>query len=136
LPLSHTESPRHPLRRIARAVQSPATTYTALAVAFSLLLIPLPELPDAMSPLMNGAHVPLFVLIGLLVRSRFAAAAGWSADLATLAIGAVIGAGGELLQYWVPGRYPSFGDELLDLVGLPFGIAVYRLLILPWRTDS
>jgi len=136
LPLSHTEISRHPLRRIARAVQAPATAYTALAAAFSLLLIPLPDLPEAMSPLVNGAHIPLFALIGLLVRSRLAATAGWGADLATLAIGAAIGAGGELLQYWVPGRYPSFGDELLDLVGLPFGIAACRLLILPWRTDS
>jgi len=131
LPLSHTEISRHPLRRIARAVQAPATAYTALAAAFSLLLIPLPDLPEAMSPLVNGAHIPLFALIGLLVRSRLAATAGWGADLATLAIGAAIGAGGELLQYWVPGRYPSFGDELLDLVGLPFGIAACRLLILP-----
>ncbi|HVH36519.1 MAG TPA: VanZ family protein [Tahibacter sp.] len=136
MPALRIESLRPPLRRIARALQSPATTYTTLAAAFSLLLVPLPELPDAMSPLVNGAHIPLFALIGLLMRSRFPARAGWWADLATIAIGAAIGAGGELLQYWVPGRYPSIGDELLDLVGLPLGIAVYRLLILPWRTDS
>jgi len=136
LPALRTESLRLPLRRVARVLQSPATTYTALAAAFSLLLIPLPELPEAMSPLVNGAHIPLFALIGLLLRSRFPATAGWGADLATLAIGAAIGAGGELLQYWVPGRYPSIGDELLDLVGLPLGIAACRLLIQPWRSHS
>lgn len=77
MPASRIESLRLPLRRVASTLQSPMTTYAALAAAFSLLLIPLPELPEAMSPLVNGAHIPLFALIGLLVRSRFPATSGW-----------------------------------------------------------
>lgn len=118
---------RHLWLRVDVLLRSRRGAGALLVAAFSTLLVPLPDL-SGFSALIDSVHVPLFALVGLLVRSLFGSDWGWGADFATLVVGALIGAGGELAQFWIPGRYPSLGDEALDLVGLPLGLVAYHLI--------
>ena len=86
------------------------------------LLLPLPPMP-AWQWLFNLAHVPLLALLALLwLRAlRSLGMPARRAGALVLLGGSILGGVLELLQYFVPGRWPDWQDFLLNLVGLTLG---------------
>jgi glycosyltransferase involved in cell wall biosynthesis/VanZ family protein len=123
-----------PAQRLRAWLGTPRGAMAAMFALLCALLVPLPDLPDWVAPFFNITHVVLFAFVGWVLRRHLAAISRMEdryANLATLALGALIGAAGEIAQRFIPGRDASFGDEWLDLVGLIAGLTLYRL---SWRS--
>lgn len=79
--------------------------------------------------LQNLLHLPLFALLQYLwLRALAARGVRWAGLFAgSLLITLGYGVFDELHQYFVPGRYASLTDLLLNLTGALIGVLVYRL---------
>lgn len=79
--------------------------------------------------LQNLLHLPLFALLQYLwlrgLAARGVRGAGLFAGSLLITFG--YGVFDELHQYFVPGRYASLTDLLLNLTGALIGVLVYRL---------
>lgn len=110
-------------------------TFATLAVVLALL-VPMTE-QIQLGPLLSLLHIPMFALLVLLwmhalTREWLGTAA---AVLVCLAVGTTLAVGTEVLQYWIPGRWPSVADVVRNLLGLLLGIGVFFWLGLDRRRN-
>ena len=82
--------------------------------------------------LQNLLHVPMFMLfVFLCSQSLEEVITGWKRRMGiVLAVAALVGVSMEGMQILVPGRYPSWGDMMLNLLGSILG------LLLLWRAEK
>ena len=83
------------------------------------------------SDIQNLLHVPLFGCLSVLwikalerYNIRYSKIVFW-----TLTITILFGMFDEVHQYFVPGRFASFMDMLLDIMGSLFGVAAYSVYL-------
>lgn len=109
-----------------------------MAVVFVLSSIPgkgdgkAARLLAAFDPqLQNLLHLPLFALLQYLWLRGLAAQGVRGAGLFAGSLLITLGYGvfDEFHQYFVPGRYASLTDLLLNLTGALLGVLVYRLTL-------
>lgn len=100
------------------------------ALGVLALLMPLPPMPG-WQWLLNLAHVPLLAALAWLwLRALGSLGMDRRRALAVVLLGgATAGGAMELLQCYVPGRWPDWKDFALNLLGLILGAW------LAWRSD-
>lgn len=107
---------RNPIRLAALA-----TFATVLA-----LLVPMSERVQ-LGPVLSLLHIPMFAVLVLLW--MHALTREWLGTVAAVAVclgvGTALAVGTELLQYWVPGRWPGVADVIRNLLGLALGISLF-----------
>lgn len=84
---------------------------------------------DLAPQLQNLLHIPLFALLQFLWLRALAAQGARGAGLFASSLLITVGYGllDEFHQSFVPGRYASLTDLLLNLTGALVGVLVYRL---------
>ncbi len=94
-----------------------------------LLVLPLGDHPCWQS-LLNAAHVPLFAVPSALWvwALRGEGCARWRALLSVALLGGAMAVGSEVLQYWIPGRWPDRADLARNLLGMGLGLLLGALL--------
>lgn len=118
--------------------------FLALPLTAMAALLALSSVPGVISPddpavytlflwvpptLQNLAHVPAFLVLALLWRHALSAwLAPPAAVLWTLGLCAAFAVLDEWYQTFVPGRYGSATDVLLDFTGALLGVALYAAL--------
>lgn len=123
--------PRRPLARVALAL--------VLALVLVSVLLPNTGLAwmrehwawfnrpmlwiEAAHSRVNLVHAALFLLLGMAVRAVFPGAQGWRIAAALFLLGGAT----ELVQVFVPGRHPRFGDAAVDLAAGMAGWAIARV---------
>lgn len=121
------------------APRRPSWRYLLASLAYMVGLFYLSSLPgSATGPdapswrvISNAAHIPFFAGLGLCLAMTFAEWSWPSRTTGTLAIGLAYSVFDEWHQSWSPGRSASFGDVLLDMVGI--ALAVWALWALSRR---
>jgi VanZ family protein len=114
-------------------------SYLITATIFTLLIIYLSSLPSGTLPgdgstaeqvLSNLAHIPAFALITFLWIKAFAdkkLEAKTSLPYILIIVGlCAFAVSDEIHQSYVPGRFASITDFLLDLIGILLGMAAVR----------
>jgi VanZ family protein len=111
--------------------------YAMVTAAYLALIFWLSSLPDLsvreshplLMALSNLAHAPLFAGLAFCVSKTLSGSpAGWRTRYGlTLAFAAACAVLDEWHQSFVPGRYVSAGDLLLDLAGITGVLVVLRL---------
>jgi hypothetical protein len=98
-------------------------------VGVLLLMLPLGDHPRWQS-LLNAAHVPLFGAPSALWvwALRGEDWPRWRALSSVALLGGALAVGSELLQYWIPGRWPDRADLARNLLGLGLGLLLGALL--------
>jgi len=79
------------------------------------LKIEIPNLDKAM-------HVALYIPLGFLLSLLKIFSGFFLNFFLSLGFGSLYGAILELLQYFVPGRTPSWGDEIANMLGMGIGL--------------
>jgi len=100
------------------------------------LLVPMAE-QIRLGPLLSLLHIPMFALLVLLW--MHALTREWletvPAVATCLVVGTALAVGTEVLQYWIPGRWPSVADVVRNFLGLALGISLFFWLGLDRRQD-
>jgi hypothetical protein len=123
---------------IARQVVTRQPRLFVLALAGTIAIAAAMLLPIDAGPqwrwLLNAAHVPGFFLATLLWVTLFerAGVAFWLTCAAALLIGGAFALGTEVMQYFVPYRWPDRRDLALDMAGVLAALLVYAGYA--WRT--
>ncbi|MCK7594004.1 VanZ family protein [Pseudomarimonas salicorniae] len=109
-----------------RSALARALLFSGLGVV--ALLLPLPPMPEWQS-LINLAHVPLLAVLAWLWLDALASLGvpRLRAMIGVLLLGAAAGGAMELMQWFIPGRWPDPNDFLLNLVGLLLGLFAHWL---------
>jgi VanZ family protein len=106
---------------------------TLAAVAVIYVLSSMPDLSAERDPLLqlswNLAHIPAFGTLAFLMLKAIPGTerASWERCVAALLGSAAYAVADEWHQSFVPGRYASVGDFLLDLAGIAGTLLIVRL---------
>ena len=116
-------------------------SYLIAAIIFTLLIIYLSSLPSGTLPgngsateqvLSNLAHIPAFALITFLWLRAFMVKARQSKKaliyMVIIAGLCAFAVSDEIHQSYVPGRFASVTDFLLDVIGIVIGMVAIRFM--------
>lgn len=108
-----------------------------VSVLVMLLIVPKPfHTTNKVQTILNLSHIPIFIFLSIAVL-QFYACFHWPVWLRiTIPLGLVVfvGLATELIQAVVPGRWASFGDFKLDVIGIIYGSLLF-FLFRKWEAD-
>ena len=78
----------------------------------------------------NVLYIPAFALLSIVLLQLFRnfRLSVWLWLPCSLIVLLLIGVGGEVVQTFVPGRWPSYSDIQRNLVGISFGVFLFLLV--------
>ena len=94
-------------------------------------LIPIPfDISYSIQVFNNWMHIPAFAVLTIVLLEVFKnfRLPGWLRIICVLSVLLLIGIGVEVVQLVIPGRYPSYFDIHLNVVGISFGVFLFLLV--------
>ena len=93
-------------------------------------LIPIPfDISYSIQVFNNWMHIPAYAVLTIVLLEVFKnfRQYGWLRFICVLSVLLLIGIGVEVVQLVIPGRWPSYFDIHLNVVGISFGVFLFLL---------
>jgi len=111
----------------------PSNPKIAITVSYIILILLSSAFPDydiIPSRIQNLMHIPAYLILTILLLQLLKnfRIGGWKRIVFALIISMIVGLIGEMIQSFIPSRFPSGSDIFRNFIGTVFGIFFFFIL--------